>query len=122
MVQLHCESDFVARREDFQKLAHEICLQAAAMAPLFIEKKDVPEDFLIGERKIWEEQLKDSGKPQKMIDEIVDGKLEKFKEEISLLSQTWIKDETKVVKDLIEEYISRIGENVVVGKFIRFEI
>ena len=122
MVELNCESDFVARSEDFQKLAHEICLQAAAMNPLFSKKEDIPDDFLFGERKIWEEQLKDSGKSKKIIDEIISGKLEKFKEEISLLSQLWIKDETKTVKDLIDEYISRLGENIVVGRFIRFEI
>ena len=122
MVELNCESDFVARSEDFQKLAHEICLQAAAMNPLFSKKEDIPDDFLFGERKIWEEQLKDSGKSEKIIDEIISGKLEKFKEEISLLSQLWIKDETKTVKDLIDEYISRLGENIVVGRFIRFEI
>jgi len=122
MVELNCESDFVARSEDFQKLAHEICLQAAAMSPLFSKKEDIPDDFLFGERKIWEEQLKDSGKSKKIIDEIISGKLEKFKEEISLLSQFWIKDETKTVKDLIDEYISRLGENIVVGRFIRFEI
>lgn len=122
MVELNCESDFVARSEDFQKLAHEICLQAAAMSPLFSKKEDIPDDFLFGERKIWEEQLKDSGKSKKIIDEIISGKLEKFKEEISLLSQLWIKDETKTVKDLIDEYISRLGENIVVGRFIRFEI
>jgi len=122
MVELNCESDFVARSEDFQKLAHEICLQAAAMSPLFSKKEDIPDDFLFGERKIWEEQLKDSGKSKKIIDEIISGKLEKFKEEISLLSQLWIKDETKTVKDLIDEYISRLGENIVVRRFIRFEI
>jgi len=122
MVELNCESDFVARSEDFQKLAHEICLQAAAMNPLFSKKEDIPDDFLFGERKIWEEQLKDFGKSKKIIDEIISGKLEKFKEEISLLSQLWIKDETKTVKDLIDEYISRLGENIVVGRFIRFEI
>src|SRR4030042_4863861 len=71
MVELRCESDFVAKSEDFQKLAHEICLQAAAMNPLFSKKEDIPDDFLFGERKIWEEQLKDSGKSKKIIDEII---------------------------------------------------
>ncbi|MCJ7786890.1 elongation factor Ts, partial [Patescibacteria group bacterium] len=70
MVELNCESDFVARSEDFQKLAHENCLQAAAMNPLFSKKEDIPDDFLFGERKIWEEQLKDSVKSKKIIDEI----------------------------------------------------
>ena len=122
MVELRCESDFVARSEDFQKLSHEICLQAAAMDPLFLKKEDIPEEFLLGERKIWEDQLKDSGKPQKIINEIIDGKSEKFKEEISLLSQPWIRDETKTLKDLIDEYVARMGENIFIEKFIRLEI
>ncbi len=122
ILELGCESDFVARSEEFQKLAHELCLQIAAMNPLFLDPKDVPEEFLEGERKIYKEQFSDTGKPKKIIEEIVEGKIKKYKEEISLLSQPWIKDETKTVKDLIDGYIARIGENVVVKKFVRYEI
>jgi len=122
LVDIRCESDFVAKSEDFRKLAHEICLQIAAMNPLFLKTEDISEKFLDGERKIYQEQFKNSGKSQKIINEIVEGKLKKYKEEISLLSQVWIRDETKTVKGLIDEYVARIGENIVIKRFARYEI
>jgi len=140
IVELRCETDFVARTEEFKKLAHELCLQIAAMNPLFLKTEDIPEKFLAGERKIYQEQFRSSGKPKKMvaetsshlpprptsegsaIDEVVEGKLRKYKEEISLLSQPWIRDETKTVKDLIDEHIARFGENIIIKRFVRFEI
>ena len=122
LLDIHCESDFVAKSEDFRKLAHEICLQIAAMNPLFLKTEDISEKFLDGERKIYQEQFKNSGKSQKIINEIVEGKLKKYKEEISLLSQVWIRDETKTVKGLIDEYVARIGENIVIKMFARYEI
>ena len=122
MVKLLCETDFVAKSEDFRKLAHELCLQITAMNPLFLTEEDIPEKFLDGERKIYQEQLKDSGKPEKIIKDIVEGKLKKYKEEVSLVSQAWIKDETKTIKDLIDEYIARLGENIVVKEFVRYQL
>jgi elongation factor Ts len=122
LIELRCESDFVARSENFQNLAHELCLQIAAMSPLFLKEEEIPEEFLIGERKIYQEQLRDSGKPQKIVDEIIDGKLKKCKEEISLLSQPWIKDTTKTIKELINDYIAKLGENIIVKRFSRYEI
>lgn len=122
LVELRCETDFVAKSKDFQKLTHELCLQIAAMNPLFLKEKDIPEKYLHGERKIYQEQLKNSGKPQKIVNEIIEGKLKKYKEEISLLSQPWIRDETKTIKDLIEEYIAKLGENIQVKRFARYEI
>lgn len=122
MLELRCESDFVARSKDFQKLAHDLCLQIAAMNPLFLRTDDVPEEFLIGERRIYQEQLRDSGEPKKIILQVVEGKIGKFKEDISLMSQPWIKDETKTIKDLINECIAKLGENILIKRFIRFEI
>ncbi len=122
MVQLHCETDFVARSEEFKKLAHELCLQIAAMNPLYLSMEDISEKFLDGEKKIYQEQLKNSGKPQKIINQVIEGKLKKYKEEVSLLSQAWVKDETKAIKGLVEEYIAKLGENIVIKKFIRYEI
>ncbi|PJA84231.1 MAG: translation elongation factor Ts [Candidatus Nealsonbacteria bacterium CG_4_9_14_3_um_filter_37_13] len=122
LVDLRCETDFVARTEEFKKLAHEICLQIAAMNPLFLKTEDIPEKFLAGERKIYQEQFRSSGKPQRIIDEIVEGKLKKYKEEISLMSQSWIRDETKTVKDLIDEHIARFGENIIIKRFVRYEL
>jgi elongation factor Ts len=122
LLEIRCESDFVARSEEFQKLAHEVCLQIAAMKPLFLKEEDIPELFLDGEKKIYQEQFKNSGKPQKIVDQIIEGKLKKYKEEISLLSQPWIKDETKTIKNLLDDFISKTGENVVLRNFSRFEI
>lgn len=122
MLDIRCETDFVGKTEDFQKLAHEICLQIAAMNPLFLKEEDIPPEFLDGERKIYQEQLKDSGKPQNVIEEIVEGKLKKYKEEISLMSQLWVKDEAKTIKELIDSHIARIGENIIIKKFSRFEL
>lgn len=122
LLDLRCESDFVAMSEKFKKLVHELCLQIAAMKPLFLKEEDIPSEFLDGERKIYKEQFKGSGKPQKIIDQIIEGKLKKYKEEVSFLSQSWIKDDTKTIKDLIDEHIAKIGENIIVNEFVRYEI
>lgn len=122
LVELRCESDFVARSEEFKKLAHELCLQIAAANPLYLKEEDIPEKLLDGERKIYQEQVKDSGKPQKIVQEIIEGKLKKYKKQVSLFSQPWIKDDMKTIKDLVDEYIAKIGENVVVNSFARYEI
>lgn len=122
LVDLRCESDFVARSPEFQQLAHELTLQIAAMKPLYIKPNDIPEEFLAGERKIYKEQLAGSGKQPKLINEIVEGKLKKYKEEASLLSQPWIKDETKTIQDLLNEHIAKMGENILVKRFVRYEV
>jgi len=122
LLEIRCESDFVARSVEFEKLTHEICLQIAAMKPLFLKEEDIPEVFLDGEKKIYQEQFKNSGKPQKIVDQIIEGKLKKYKEEISLLSQPWIKDEMRVIKNLLDDFISKTGENVVLRNFARYEI
>ncbi len=122
LVDIRCESDFVARSADFQKLAHELCLQIAAMSPLFLKEEDIPEEFIDGEKKIYKEQFKNSGKPEKIIGQIIEGKLKKYKEEISLTSQPWIKDEEKTIKDLINEYVAKLGENIIIKRFIKYDI
>ena len=122
LLELFCETDFVAKSEDFKKLAHEICLQITAARPLFVKFQDIPEEFLDGEKKIYQKQFQDSGKPQKIIDQIIEGKLEKYKKEVSLLSQSWVKDEEKTITDLIDEYIAKLGERIEIGKFARYEI
>jgi len=122
LLDIRCETDFVAKNPEFKNLAHEICLQIAAMRPLFIKEEDIPEEFLDGETKIYKEQVKDSGKPEKIIAQIVEGKLKKYKDEICLLSQPWIKDDTKTIKNLIEEAVAKIGEKIEIKKFARYEI
>ena len=122
LIELRTETDFVARSEDFKNLAHELCLQIAAMKPLFLSEDDIPEEFLDGERKIYKEQVKDSGKPEKITSQIVEGKINKYKGQVSLLSQTWVKDDSKTIKDLLSEYIAKLGENIIIKSFSRFEI
>ncbi len=122
MLDIRCESDFVAKSPDFKTLAHEICLQIAAMKPLFVSDDDISEEFLDGERKIYEEQVKDSGKPSNITEQIIEGKLNKYKESVSLLSQPWIKDDSKTIKNLIEETVAKIGENIEIKRFSRYEI
>ncbi|KKQ23652.1 MAG: elongation factor Ts [Candidatus Staskawiczbacteria bacterium RIFCSPLOWO2_12_FULL_37_15] len=122
LLDVRCESDFVAKSPEFKNLAHEICLQIAAMKPLFVSENEIPEEFLDGETKIYKEQIKDSGKPEKIVAQILEGKLSKYKAGISLLSQPWIKDDTKTIKNLIEESVAKIGENIEVKRFARYEI
>ncbi len=122
LLELLCETDFVAKSDDFKNLAHELCLQIAASRPIFVKEEDIPQEFLDGEKKIYQKQFEGSGKPQKIVDQIIEGKLKKYKEEVSLLSQVWVKDSNKTIKNLIEDYTAKIGEKIEISKFARFEI
>lgn len=122
LLELKCQTDFVAKSDEFKKLAHEICLHIAASKPLFVKSEDIPEEFLDGERKIYKKQFADSGKPEKIVDQIIEGKLDKYKNQVSLFSQPWVKDQSKTIKDLIGEYITKTGENIEVANFERYEI
>lgn len=122
MIEIRCESDFVAKSEDFQTLAHELCLQIAAMNPKFMKEEDVPKEILEKEKGIYVGQMKGQKKPEKVVKEIIDGKLKKYKEEVCLFSQPWIKDDSKKVKDLFDEFVAKAGEKTQVIKFARYEI
>jgi elongation factor Ts len=122
LLDIRCETDFVAKSPDFKNLAHEVCLQIAAMKPFYVKEEDIPEGFLDGEMKIWNEQVKDSGKPENIIKQILEGKASKYKQEISLMNQLWIKDDTKTIKNLVEDTVAKVGENIEIKKFARFEI
>jgi len=122
LIDLRCETDFVAQSIEFKKLAHELCLQIAAMKPLFIKEEEIPIELIEKEKERYEKELKSAGKPPSIIDKILEGKIQKFKEEISLLSQVWIKDNNKKIKDLIQEMIAKVGEKIEIKKFSRFEI
>jgi elongation factor Ts len=122
LLDIRCETDFVAKNPDFKNLAHEICLQIAAMKPLYVKEEEIPEEFLDGEIKIYKEQLRDSGKPENIVAQVLDGKIKKYKAEIALLSQVWMKDDAKTIKNLIEDVVGKIGENIEVKRFARFEI
>jgi len=122
LLDIRCETDFVAKSPEFKNLAHEVCLQIAAMKPFYVKEEEIPEAFLDGETRIWTEQLKDSGKPENIVKQILEGKAKKYREEVSLMSQTWIKDDTKTIKNLVEDTVAKVGENIEIKKFARFEI
>ncbi len=122
LLELRTVTDFVARNEDFKKLGHEIAMHIAAAAPLYTSKEDVPAEVIEKEREIYKEQMQNSGKPENVIDKIVDGKLEKFYSEVCLLEQEFIKENKLKIKDLVKENISTFGENIEIGKFSRFQI
>jgi len=122
LLDIRCETDFVAKSPDFKTLAHEICLQITAMKPIFVSEDQIPEEFLDGETKIYTEQAAGSGKPEKIVAQIIEGKLNKYKAEVSLLSQAWIKDDSKTIKNLIEDTTAKVGEKIEVKRFARYEI
>jgi len=122
LLKLHSVTDFVAKNDDFKELAKEICLQITATNPLYVDIKDVPEDIIQKERDIYREQMKESGKPDNVIEKIVDGKINKFYSEVCLMEQEFIKDSKLKIKDLIKEKIAAYGENIEVGDFTRFQI
>ena len=122
IVEVNCESDFVARSEQFRQLAHEIALQIAASAPRYIKVDDIPASVLEHEAEIARARAKEEGKPDNVVDRIVEGRLEKFKDEVVLPRQAYIRDETITVEKLILQNVAAIGENVVVRRFQRWEL
>jgi elongation factor Ts len=122
MVEVNCETDFVGRNEEFQKLAKEIAMQIAAANPRFINREDVPESVLLKEKEIMKAQVIESGKPESVADRMVQGKLEKFYEEACLLEQAYIRDPKIKIRDFLSTAIAQVGENIVVRRFIRYQL
>jgi len=122
LVNLQCETDFVANTDDFKDLLKDIAMHIAAAKPRFISRDDVTQDVMDQEREIFAHQARESGKPDNIIDKIVDGKMSKFYEENCLLDQTFIKDGDLTIQELIKQKIAKLGENITVGAFTRFEI
>ncbi|WCL48735.1 translation elongation factor Ts [Leptospira sp. GIMC2001] len=122
LVQLSCETDFVANNEDFEGLGRDICMQIAAMAPLFISEDQVNKDDMEAESRVIKAQLEQEGKKAEQIEKILPGKLKKYYSEVCLLNQAYIKDNTKTINDIIQESIAKFGENITVAKFSRFQV
>jgi elongation factor Ts len=122
LLELGCETDFVAKNEDFLALQKEICLQIAAMNPQYIAEANIPPNIIEKEKEIYREQMKDSGKPDNIIDKIIEGKLSKYFTEVCLLRQSYFKEEKKTIEDLIAEKIHKLGENITVKRFIRYQV
>ncbi len=122
MVEVNCETDFVARSEAFRTFAHELALQIAASAPKYIRAEDIPEEELEHERSIARARALEEGRPEAVVDRIVEGRLEKFKDEVTLLRQPYIRDESITIEQLLMQNIAAIGENIVIRRFARWEL
>ena len=122
LVEVNCESDFVARTDDFQQLVKDLSMQIAAADPQFIRKEDVTREALDRERDIQRGRALGEGKPEKMVDKIVEGRMNKFYEEICLYEQPFVKENSTTVADLIKASIAKLGENISVSRFVRFKV
>jgi len=122
MVEVNCETDFVAKNEDFLAFAKNIAMHIAATDPLGITSEDVPEEILNREKEIYRAQALESGKPEKIVDKIIEGKLSKFLKEQCLMNQPYVRDPDLTIADLLNELIAKIGENITIKRFVRFKI
>ena len=122
LVEVNCETDFVARNDDFKAFVREIAMQIAATSPLAVDESGVDAATIESERKVYREQALEEGKKPEMIDKIVDGRVKKFLKESALLHQEYIRDPNRTISDLLSETIAKIGENIVIRRFVRFEL
>lgn len=122
LVKLYCETDFVSRNEEFQELGRDIAMHIAALAPLVVKPEEVSDEVVAREKAIWQEQLATEGKPADLVEKILVGKEEKFRNDVALLGQSFVKDPAKTVGALLTEKIHKLGENIQVGSFIRYEL
>ncbi|MBC7188631.1 translation elongation factor Ts [Candidatus Aerophobetes bacterium] len=122
LVEVLCQSDFVARNGEFQQFARDIAMQITASNPKWISEEDVPREKVEQEMEILREEAKKEGKPPQIIDRIIQGRMKKFYEQFCLLSQPYIKDEEKTVKDYLQQMIAKLGENIRISRFVRFEL
>lgn len=122
MVEVNCETDFVANTKDFQEFARDIAMQITASNPMYVQREDVPEEAKEKEKNIYRKQALESGKPEKIIDKIAEGKMEKFYQEVCLMEQPFIKNPDITVKGLLEELIVKMGEKILINRFVRFQL
>jgi len=122
LVEVNCETDFVARTDEFQSFVNDLAMQVAAAAPVAVTREEIPADLIEKERELFRTQALEEGKPEKIVDKIVDGRVEKFYAEAALLDQVFVKDNDKKVRDLVNEAIANLGENIRVARFARFQL
>lgn len=122
LIEVNCETDFVARTEDFQTLVKDLCMHVAASNPLFLERKDVLQELIKKEEEIYKDQAIKAGKPENVIDKIISGKLEKFYQEVCLMEQPFVKDPDSTIYDLVKLSIAKLGENIKISRFIRYQL
>ncbi len=122
MIKIYCETDFVARNEDFKQLARDLAMQVAAMDPTALNKEDVPDEIIAEQQEFWEKELAEEKKPENIKKKILEGKENKFRSERALMSQNFIKEPDKTVDTLVKEKIAKLGENIEISEFIKLEI
>lgn len=122
MVEVNCETDFVAKTDDFQAFVKDVVMQITAANPIYIAREDIPDDVKEKEKEIYRNQAKESGKPDKILDKIAEGKLEKFFQEVCLLEQPFIKDPDVTIKKLLEGLVTKLGEKILIRRFVRFQL
>jgi elongation factor Ts len=122
LVEINCETDFVAKTEDFQTFVKNIAMHIAAANPQYIRREEIPEEVLERERMIYRTQAQEAGKPQKVIDKIVEGKMDRFYSEVCLLEQTYVRDSDLTIKELLDAMIAKVGENITIRRFARFQL
>jgi elongation factor Ts len=122
MVEVNCETDFVARSDAFREFAHEIALQIAALGPRWVHDEDIPEEVLNQEKEAIRQHFLDEGKPEEVLDRIVEGRMKKFKDEVCLMRQAYIRDEDLSIQDYLHETVAALGENIVIRRFVRWEV
>ena len=122
LIEINCETDFVAKTDDFQNLSKDIAMHIAASAPMSISREEIPSETLAREKSIYADQAKQSGKPENIIEKMIDGRLNKFYQENVLLEQTFVKDPDKTVQDLMTDTVAKLGENIIISRFSRFQL
>lgn len=122
LLEVNCETDFVAKTEDFKNLVKDISMQIAASNPLYVEREEIPQDVLERERSIYRTQALESGKPENFLDKIVEGKMKRFFSEVCLIEQPFVKDDKSSIRDFVNSYIAKLGENIKIRRFVRYEV
>jgi elongation factor Ts len=122
LLEVNCETDFVARTEDFRQLAKELAMQVAAASPLVVAPEDLPAATVEQEREVYRKQAQNEGKPEQVVDKIVEGRIRKYQQEVCLLLQPYIKDQDQTVSDLLTATVAKLGENISVRRFVRFRL
>jgi elongation factor Ts len=122
LVEINCETDFVARTEDYKQFVHDICLHIAAALPIAVGREEVAPEVVASEKAIYEDQAKTSGKPEQFWPKIIEGRLEKFYEEFVLLEQPFVKDPDKKVREVLTAVIAKLGENIIIRRFVRYQL
>ena len=122
LIEVNCETDFVAKTEDFQNMVKNIAMHIAASGPIAVNKEDVPSDVLETEKEIYAEQARKSGKPENIIDKMIEGRISKFYQENVLMEQSFVKDPNLTISDVLIEMVAKLGENIIIARFVRFQL